>query len=78
MERFFKDPRTIKRFRTGPLGSCTQQLVDELVRRGYSRFSIRVRIRTVHHFGRWQQRCGVPLNKTTPAHAEDISFATAG
>jgi len=70
MERFFKDPRTIKRFRSGPLGSCTQQLVDELVRRGYSRFSIRVRLRVVHHFGRWLQRCGVPLNKATPAHAE--------
>ena len=36
MERFFKHPRTIRRFRTGPLGLNIQQLADELFRQGYT------------------------------------------
>jgi hypothetical protein len=37
MERFFKDPRTIRKFRTGPLGLNIQQLADELFQLGYTR-----------------------------------------
>src|ERR1700758_3516500 len=70
MERFFKDPRTIRKFRTGPLGLNIQQLADELLRHGYTRHSIRVRIETLGRFGRWLKKCRVPLQDLTLAHTK--------
>jgi integrase/recombinase XerD len=70
MERFFKDPRTIRKFRTGPLGLNIQQLADELFHHGYTRYSIRVRIQTLGRFGRWLEKCRIPLQDLTAAHAK--------
>ena len=70
MERFFKDPRTIRKFRTGPLGLNIQQLADELFHLGYTRPSIRVRIQTLGRFGRWREKCRIPLQDLTAAHAK--------
>jgi integrase/recombinase XerD len=70
MERFFKDPRTIRKFRTGPLGLYIQQLADELFHHGYTRHSIRVRIQTLGRFGRWLEKCRIPLQDLTAAHTK--------
>jgi|SRR5450755_1845368 len=70
MERFFTDPRTIRKFRTGPLGLNIQQLADELFHHGYTRYSIRVRIQTLGRFGRWLEKCRIPLQDLTAAHAK--------
>jgi hypothetical protein len=70
MERFFKDPRTIRKFRTGPLGLNIQQLADELFHHGYTRYSIRVRIQTLGRFGRWLEKCRIPLQDLTAAYAK--------
>lgn len=70
MERFFKDPRTIRKFRTGPLGLNIQQLADELFHLGYTRPSIRVRIQALARFGCWLKKCRIPLQDLTLAHTK--------
>ncbi len=74
MERFFKDSRTIKKFRTGPLDLNIQQLADELFHHGYTRHSIRVRIQTLGHFGRWLKKCRIPLQNVTSALIESYVY----
>lgn len=44
MERFFKDSRTIQRFRSGPLGPYIQQLAEELTIQGFARCDSRLRL----------------------------------
>lgn len=68
MERFFEDPKTTQKFRTGPLGLHIQQLADELSEHGYTRLSGRVRIRTLSRFGRWLNKCSIPVQDLTSAH----------
>lgn len=68
MERFFEDPKTIQKFRTGPLGLYIQQLAEELFHHGYTRLSGRVRIRTLSRFGRWLTTCRIPVQDLTSAH----------
>jgi site-specific recombinase XerD len=68
MERFFNDPKTIAKLRTGPLGLNIQQLADELFRQGYTRLSIRVRIQALARFGCWLKKCSIPLQDLTLAH----------
>lgn len=70
MERFFKDPRTIGQYRTGPLGLNIQHLADELFRHGYTRLSIRVRVQALARFGCWLKECGIPLQDLTLAHTK--------
>jgi len=53
MERFFTDPNTPERFRSGPLGSHIDQLAHDLFGLGYTRKTIRYHLRVVDHFGRW-------------------------
>ncbi len=67
MQRFLKDPKTINKFRSGLFGSCMPQVVDELTQQRYSRYSIRKRLRAIHHFGCWLQRCDIALNNVTLA-----------
>jgi integrase/recombinase XerD len=53
MERFFTDPNTLKRFRSGPLGSHVDQFANDLFGLGYTRKTIRYHLRIVDHFGHW-------------------------
>jgi integrase/recombinase XerD len=69
MERFFKNSRTIQRFRSGPLGPQIQELAEQLARDGYARPSVRIKIRTADHFSRWLKRRRTPLGEITPEHA---------
>jgi len=65
MERFFNDPRTIARYRTGPLGLNIEQLAGELFSQGYTRLSIRVRVCALARFGCWLQRCHIAVQDLT-------------
>jgi hypothetical protein len=56
MERFFTDPNTPKRFRSGPLGSHVDQFANDLFCLGDTRKTIRYHLRIVDHFGRWLKR----------------------
>lgn len=73
MERFFKDPTTIRKFRTGPLGLNIQQLADELFHLGYTRLSIRVRIQSLARFGCWLKKCHIPLQDLTLGHRRAVA-----
>jgi integrase/recombinase XerD len=70
MERFFEDPRTIAKFRAGPLGLNMQQLADELCHLGYTRLSIRVRIQALARFGCWLKKSSISLQDLTSAHTK--------
>lgn len=69
IERFFKDSRTIQRFRSGPLGPYIQQLTDELSRQGYARGATRLRVRIAHQFGLWLTKRHVQITDLTTSHA---------
>ncbi len=69
MERFFNDSKTIRRFRSGPLGIHIHQLAEELAEQGFARRSVREQIRSVDHFGRWLRRCRIPISAVTHDHA---------
>jgi integrase/recombinase XerD len=69
MERFFNDPRTIAKYRTGLLGLNIQQLADELFSQGYTRLSIRVRVRALARFGCWLKKRRIAVQDLTMEHA---------
>jgi len=47
MERFFNDSKTIRRFRSGPLGIHIHQLAEELAEQGFARRLFGKQIRSV-------------------------------
>jgi integrase/recombinase XerD len=69
MERFFKDSRTIQRYRSSPLGPYIERLADALYEQGYCRDQALRHLLTVEEFGRWLQRRNIPLCEVTCAHA---------
>ncbi|MGA2606131.1 MAG: hypothetical protein ABSH01_01585 [Terriglobia bacterium] len=66
MERFFKDPKTLHKMRTGPLSACMDLCAQRLCDLGYKRFSGRKRLGCIAHFGRWLNHCGIRLHQITP------------
>jgi integrase/recombinase XerD len=70
MERLFKDSRTIRRFRSGPLGPCIQQLAEELVGQGHARCATRLRLRVAYQFGLWLAKCHIEITNLTACHGE--------
>ena len=50
---FFTFPRTRRRMYAGPLGPYVDEFTERLQRRGYSKRSIRNKIRVVANFSRW-------------------------
>ena len=69
MERFFRDSRTIQRYRCSPLGPYIERLADWLHEQGYCRDQALRHLLTVEEFGRWLQRRHIPLHDVTFAHA---------
>lgn len=69
MERFFKDPKTLARLRTGPLGAWLESYAVELEAQQYARQTGRVQIRLVAAFSRWLDQKGVATREVTPQHA---------
>jgi len=70
MERFFKDSRTIQRFRSGPLGPYIQQLAVELASQGHGRCATRLRLRIAHQFGLWLTKCRIEIADLTIVDAD--------
>lgn len=68
MERFFKDPRTPERFRSGPMGPHMQLVSDDLFKDGYTRSSIRYHLRIIDHFGHWLRKRGQATEDMTNDH----------
>ncbi len=69
MERFFRDSRTIQRYRSSPFGPYIERLADSLYAQGYCRDQALRHLLTVEEFGRWLQRRHIPLRDVTLAHA---------
>lgn len=68
MERFFKDPRTPERFRSGPMGPHMQLVAETLFKDGYTRKTIRYHLRIIHNFGDWLKRRGRTAEDITNDH----------
>ena len=68
MERFFKDPRTPERFRSGPMGSHMQFVANSLFNDGYTAKTIRYHLRIIDHFGHWLKRRGQATEDITNDH----------
>ena len=68
MERFFKDPRTPARFRSGPMGPHMQLVTNSLFSDGYTCKTIRYNLRIIDHFGRWLKRRGQTMQDITNDH----------
>jgi integrase/recombinase XerD len=69
MERFFRDSKTIHRYRSNPLGPYIERLADCLHEQGYCRDQALRHLLTVEEFGHWLQRWRIPLRDVTFAHA---------
>ena len=69
MERFFRDSKTIQRYRSSPLGPYIERLAEQLHEQGYCRDQALRHLLTVEEFGRWLQRSHIPLRDVTFAHA---------
>src|SRR6266852_7200637 len=69
MERFFRDSRTIQRYRSSPFGPYIERLADRLHEQGYCRDQALRHLLTVEEFGRWLQRWRIALHDVTFAHA---------
>lgn len=69
METFFRDSKTIQRYRSSPLGSYIERLADRLHEQGYCRDQALRHLLTVEEFGRWLQRSHIPLRDVSLAHA---------
>lgn len=70
MERFFKDPRTPERFRSGPMGPHMQLVSDDLFKdtRSSIRYHLRNHLRIIDHFGHWLRRRGQATEDMTNDH----------
>lgn len=68
MERFFKDPRTPARFRSGPMGPHMQLVTNNLFNDGYTCKTIRYNLRIIDHFGLWLKRRGQSTEDITNDH----------
>ena len=53
LEQVFFDPRTLKRFRAGPLASKLAGFCEWLCKRGFACFIIRRHISNVSYFREW-------------------------
>jgi hypothetical protein len=68
MERFFRDSKTIQRYRSSPLGSYIDRLAARMHEQKYCRDQALRHFLTVEEFGRWLQRLNIPLREVTFAH----------
>ena len=66
MERFFRDPKSLRRMRSGPLKEYIDLFAQELCDLGYSRFAGRIRLRRIAQFSRWLKQRGTVLQRVTP------------
>ena len=68
MERFFNDPHTIARKRSGRLGPCLDRLAQHFANFGYRRLYGRRQLQLAAEFGQWLERHRVPLAQVGSEH----------
>lgn len=65
MEQVYKDPRTLKRMREGPLGAQIDAFARQLIDQGYVKTSVRYALQLVADFGRWLRRRRIAVAQIT-------------
>ena len=65
MEQLYKDPRTLKRMREGPLGTQVDVFAQQMIDQGYARTSARYALQLVADFGRWLIRHQTVVQQVT-------------
>lgn len=68
MEQLYKDPRTLRRMREGPLGAYVDVFARQLLNEGYARTSARYAMQLVADFGRWIGRRRIAVRQVTAEH----------
>lgn len=66
MERFFTEPKTLRRMRSGPLKEYIDLFAQQLCDLNYTRISGRIRLRCVAQFSRWLDHRRIGLHKISP------------
>ena len=70
IEEYFTQAVVLTRLQDGPLGPHLPAFLSKLEDAGYSRCSIRRRLRTADRFLRWLQQQETPIATATPRHVE--------
>ena len=65
MEQVYKDLRTLKRMREGPLGAHVDAFARQLINQGYVKTSVRYALQLVADFGRWLRRRRIAVAQVT-------------
>ena len=68
MERFFTDPKALRRMRSGPLKEYIDLFAQQLCDLNYTRISGRVLLRRIAQFSRWLKHRRIALQEITPEH----------
>lgn len=68
MEQLYKDQRTLKRMREGPLGAYVDVFARQMLNEGYARTSARYAMQLVADFGRWIGRRRIAVWQVTAEH----------
>ncbi len=68
MEQLYKDQRTLRRMREGPLGAYVGALAQQMIDEGYARTSARYALQLVADFGRWLSRHRIMVPQVTAEH----------
>jgi hypothetical protein len=70
MEQVYKDPRTLKRMREGPLGAQVDAFARQLIDQGYVKTSVRYALQLVADFGCWLSEHRIAAAQVT---TEDVA-----
>jgi site-specific recombinase XerD len=68
IERFYKHPTIMLRYREGMLGTYLDPLAGQLEKEGYASESACVQIRVIADFGRWLEGKGIAAHEITQEH----------
>ena len=68
MERFFTEPKALRRMRSGPLKEYIDLFAQQLCDLNYTRITGRVLLRRIAQFSRWLKHRRIALQKITPEH----------
>ena len=66
MERFFSDPKALRRMRSGPLKEYIDLFAQQLCDLNYTRICGRILLRRIAQFSRWLKHRRIALQEITP------------
>jgi len=68
MEQLYRDQRTLRRMREGPLGAYVDVFAQQMIDEGYARTSARYALQLVADFGHWLSRRRTRVPQITAEH----------